>query len=314
GCSPDSLNPNRIYDCRRYRPATRHLREIFTHIDRREPAEHAGGSNVDVAHSGDLTKTKAYIDALNKHIKEFLDKFSDTTNEWLYRQRHYSEAELFTHALRQHTDALYKDTGLSWLYKQGRYHVMEGMDLLWSSPVQASAGPLGIVEAPGDRLLFILGRSSPRPQPDDITVWTYDKKKRAVTDTFSLTSILQIAHDGKNLILTEGWNQARFEAPYAPLRPRPHIYNKGRWTQGSKKYTEKYEYYQLNSYYHNRFIARLFLECRDDIRNCSHKDDFFKMRKELKELKELKDLFVGHQDRISFLDSNNTKVIPEQPQ
>ncbi|MCH9662527.1 MAG: hypothetical protein K0U66_02575, partial [Gammaproteobacteria bacterium] len=98
---------------------------------------------------------------------------------------------------------------------------------------------------------------------------------------------------------------------YAPLRPRPHIYNKGRWTQGSKKYTEKYEYYQLNSYYHKRFIARLFLECRDDIRNCSHKDDFFKMRKELKELK---DLFVGHQDRISFLDSNNTKVIPEQPQ
>nr|MCH9662177.1 hypothetical protein [Gammaproteobacteria bacterium] len=69
-CTSSDLNP-RFYNCQSYILSTRQLREIFTYIDRREPAEHVGGSDVVVAHSGDLTKTKAYIDALNKHIKEF---------------------------------------------------------------------------------------------------------------------------------------------------------------------------------------------------------------------------------------------------
>ncbi|MCH9662540.1 MAG: hypothetical protein K0U66_02640 [Gammaproteobacteria bacterium] len=235
-----------------YHASSRQLREIFTYLDRYGLEESSDEGAAICTHSLAMTEAEVYLDALNRHGTAFYD---GTLGR-------FAETDKFAHALRKHTDALYADTGLPWLYKQGRYHVMDGTDLLWSSPVQALAGPLGIVEAPAEQLLFLLGRPAPRPQPSDVTVWTYDRKKRIVTDTLSLAVVQHISYDDKTLVLTEGWNGAGYEAPYAPLHSRPHILSNGRWTEGSKEYTAQQNRYQASSIYGRRFISRLHLECR----------------------------------------------------
>ncbi len=193
---------------------------------------------------------------------------------------------------------------------------MDGTALLWSSPAQALAGPLGIVEAPTDRLLFILGRPAPRPQPGDITVWTYDKQNRTVTDTLSLAAVLGISYDDKTLVLTEGWNGAGYEAPYAPLHFRPHILSNGRWAEGSKEYTAQNNRYREFSTYYRRFIARLHLECKSDIYGCRYYEDVVRALKEIKADRKLNYYNEDRieKDRITILDDSKLKYIGKKIQ
>lgn len=282
--------------CAGYHSSSKQLREIFTYIDRYGLEKSLDESAPIGTHSPAMTEAEVYLDALNKH------RWAHST-ETLER---FAETDRFARSLRKHTDALYADTGLSWLYKQGRYHVMDGTDLLWSSPVQALAGPLGIVVAPADQLLFLIGRPTPQPQPGDVTVWTYDRKKRIVTDTLSLAAVQYISYDDKTLILTEGSNEAGYEAPYAPLHSRPHILSNRRWTEASKEHTTQWNRSPVSSTYDQRFISRLHLECRGEIYGCRHYEDVVKT---LKAIKANRISYGDDEYEVTILDKAKAKSI-----
>ena len=174
--------------------------------------------------------------------------------------------------LRKYTHALYEKTGLTGLYKQGRYHVMENGVLLWSSTKRPADGQFGIVLAPGGYALFILSRSDVQPVPGDTVVWTYNRKKQTITNIRLMTVISDIKYDTETVAVTELHGADGFDQPLP--WPKLHIFRNGRWVEDEvKNYPDTADIDVIKGPI-SRFIARIHLECRGDMDNCRHSDDY----------------------------------------
>ena len=273
-----------------YHASSRQLREIFTYLDRYGLEESSDEGAAICTHSLAMTEAEVYLDALNRHGTAFYD---GTLGR-------FAETDKFAHALRKHTDALYADTGLSWLYKQGRYHVMDGTDLLWSSPVQALAGPLGIVEAPAEQLLFLLGRPAPgaaarRCHSMDL------RQKKAHRHGYPLAGrrsahILRRQNPGSHRRLE--WGRLRSPvrtAAFPSAHPQQRAVDRGQ--QRIHGSTEPLSG-KLNLWpsIHLSFTSGM----QGDIYGCRHYEDVIRA---LKEIKASRNLPGDNEDRITILDS-----------
>ncbi len=223
-----------------------------------------------------------------------------------------TNAEIFLDALREHSEALFAATGLSWLYKQGRYHVMENLTLLWSSDPEEPGGQLGIVPAPANQLLFVLSRPRVRPTPNGTTVWIYDRMKKSITSVLTLTAVTKIAQDDKKLIITEGFIMDEFDDPQQPLRSRLNVYKAGQWSipntyeNTEEKYASFLEMDDIIS-----FILRIHLKCRGNIDNCRHQKDLTRAANQKNALHIPPKFFERH-TTSSILDENTLKEIPQR--
>ncbi|MCH9662531.1 MAG: hypothetical protein K0U66_02595 [Gammaproteobacteria bacterium] len=184
------------------------------------------------------------------------------------------------YTLREYAHTLYEETGLTGLYKQGRYHVMENGVLLWSSTKRPADEQFGIVRAPGNNALFILTRPSDQPILGDTIVWTYDRKMQTITDTRSMIAIEGIRYDTDTLTVIEMHGANGFDHPRPPPWPKLYIFNEGRWTEGDwKNYADTATGLSIFWSRIPHFITRIHLECRGDMENCRHKNDFERAQK-----------------------------------
>ncbi|MCA8836246.1 MAG: hypothetical protein K8963_00145 [Proteobacteria bacterium] len=179
--------------------------------------------------------------------------------------------------LREYSHALYKETGLTGLYKQGRYHVMENGVLLWSSTKRPADGQFGIVRAPGGYALFFLIHPDHQLAGVYDVVWTYDRKKQTITNIRAMAAIGAIQYDTDTMAVTEIQNADGFDHPFPPSWNKLHFFRNGRWTEDEmKNYADMADDISWNISY---FIKRIHLECQGDMKNCRHRDEFERAQK-----------------------------------
>ncbi|MCH9662649.1 MAG: hypothetical protein K0U66_03195 [Gammaproteobacteria bacterium] len=244
-----------------YRSSNQQLREIISYIDLR-----IGASQPDDRRPPE---------------KRILDWIYDETPSWytssygdlMPRRKHFADE------MRSQTDSLIATSDLTWLYKQGRYHVMDKLDLLWSSDPEPPDSHFSIASAPGGRLLLVLVQLNQPPQPGNTVIWLWNQKKRAVTNMLRLSAVTNIIRSGETLTVVEGYNKSGLEDADPPLWPRLHTLANDLWLEDDiETYSGDKWYNQISSadLQARHFVTRIHLECRGEMASCKHRDDFFK--------------------------------------
>ncbi|MCA8838268.1 MAG: hypothetical protein K8963_10525 [Proteobacteria bacterium] len=260
-----------------YRAGTAQLREIFSHIDPNAVADPSSAP-------GDLLQEQG-LNWLYRESARVVTRMGTKTHA-----REYDLSTVrkhFVEKLRRQTDSLVSTSELSWLYKQGRYHVMEKLDLLWSSDPEPPNRHFSIVPAPGGHLLLVMAQPDQPPQPGNTVIWYFDKNKRVVTDALQLSSVTDIVRNGEILTVAEGYKKSEFKDSDPPLWRRLHTLENGRWTEAElEKYTGGQPFMQAFSARHEAesFVARIHLVCRGDMENCPLRQDFAKALDHLDDL------------------------------